>query len=155
MKRSRNLLALVVVLSLMSTAACIHKTNQAAVTPWERVTTYNAALAQANNTAEQGAEAIVSSGLATPAQAAPIILATGRVAGLHLQVTAVLKQGTASQVNVASIKAMVDQIHASINAVPVVSLGIKNPKSQQSFAADLKSISTLADAVLASLEAVQ
>jgi hypothetical protein len=154
MKRSSKVFALIVLLSLMSTA-CIHKTNQAAVTPWERVTTYNAALAQANDTAEQGAEAVVSSGLATPAQAAPIIIATGRVAGLHLQVTAILKQGTATQANIASIKAMVDQIEASINAIPVASLGIKNPKSQQSFAADLKSISTLADAVLSSLEVVQ
>ena len=151
MKRRTNVLP--VFLLLLLTAACIHKSG-GAVTPWERVTTYNAALAQANNTLEQGAEAISTSGLATPAQVAPLIGTTGTVATIHLQVTAILQQGTATAANIASIKALIDQMNASISAIPVTTLGIKNPKSQQSFAADLKSISTMADAVLASLEAI-
>lgn len=145
--------ALAFVLAL--TTACIHKTGGTAVTPWERVDTYNAALASSNNSVERGAEAVVSSGLANPLQVAPIITATGRVAALHLQVTAILQQGAATQANVASAQALVDQIKMSISVIPMGSLGIKNPKTQQSFSVDLNSLGTLADEILTSLQAVQ
>jgi hypothetical protein len=151
MKRKINVLPIVLVLLL---TACIHKTGGSSVTPWERVTTYNAALAQANNTVEGGAEAVASSGLATPAQVQPIIALTGQVAVLHQQVTTLLATGSATSANIASVKALVDQIKASIQAVPVSALGIKNPKSQQSFYADVNNIGTLADAVLSSLQAI-
>lgn len=143
----------IAVLSCLLLVGCIHKTG-GTVTPWERVTTYNAALAQANDTVEQGAEAVVVAALATPDQVRPVISASGQVATLHFQITAILQQGTATQANIASVKALVDQIEAAINAVPVTTLGIKNPKSQQSFSADLKNLGTLADAVLSSLQAV-
>lgn len=151
MKRSRSIA--VVTLALVFTAACIHKTG-GAVTPWERLTTYNAALAEANSTVEQGAEAVFSSNLATQAQVSPIINASGQVGVLHLQVTAILQQGTLTQANVVSIKALVDTIKGAIAAMPPTALGIKNPKSQQAFSADLNQIGTLADAILASAQAV-
>ena len=135
------------------TVACIHKTG-GTVTPWERVHTYNAALADANSALEQGAEAAVSSNLLQPVQAAPIINMTGQVALLHQQITAILASGTASAANVASVKAVVDQIKASLQALPTSSLGIKNPKSQQTFQQDVSGIGTLADAILSALEAV-
>lgn len=145
-----NVLPLIALLLL--TAACIHKAGT--VTVMEKVTTYNAALAQANNTLEQGAEAVAASGLATPAQVSPIIGASGQVAVIHQQVTAILAQGTVTTANVASIKALIDQMKAAITAIPPASLGIKNPKSQQAFSSDLNSISTLADAVLSALQTI-
>lgn len=138
---------------LFLTVACIHKTG-GTVTPWERVHTYNAALADSNSALEQGAEAAVSSNLLQPAQAAPIINMTGQVALLHQQITAILASGTASAANVASVKAVVDQIKASLQALPASALGIKNPKSQQTFQQDVSGIGTLADAILSALEAV-
>jgi hypothetical protein len=145
--------AAVLILLLTFATACIHKSS-GAVTPWERVTTYNAMLAEANNTLEQGAEAVATSGLATAAQVRPIIQATGQTAMLHIQVTALLKQGSATQANFASVQTLVDQIKASIAAIPPATLGIKNPKSQQNFSADVSTLGTLADAVLSSLQVV-
>lgn len=151
MKKSAQSLLIVFFVSL--TVACIHKTG-GTVTPWERVTTYNAALADANNTLEQGAEIAVSSNLLSPQQAFPLIQCSAQVANIHLQVTAILKQGQATQANVASIKDLVDQIKASIAALPPSSLGIKNPKSQQNFEQDVSNIGTLADSLLAALETI-
>jgi hypothetical protein len=136
----------------VATTACIHKTGT--VTPWERVHTYNAALAEANNAVEKGAEAVVTSGLASPQEMAPIINMTGQTAMLHQQITSILAQGQASQANVASVKALVDTVKSSLQKLPASSLGIKNPKSQQLFQNDVANIGTLADAVLTSLQAV-
>lgn len=149
-RRQRSLIALV--LPLLLTAACIHK-QTGPVTPWERVHTYNSSFALANGTLEQGLEAAVNSKLMTPQQAAPLIGWTGQVAQLHMQVTAILGQGSATTTNVAAVKALVDQIKASALALPPSALGIKNPNSQQLFQADVTSITALADAILASLQA--
>lgn len=147
--RRRNVLALAIVIAL--TTACIHKTG-GTVTPWERVMTYNASIAQSNNTVEQGCEAVVSSGLASATQIAPVISASGRIAAIHQQITAVLALGP-THANLASVQSLVDQIKASIQAIPPESLGIKNPRSQQTFQADVNSIGTLADALMSSLQA--
>ena len=152
MTRKRNHAFVLIVLLAFATA-CIHKSS-GTVTPWERVTTYNATLAEANNTLEQGAEAVATSGLATAAQVRPIIQATGQTAMLHMQITALLKQGSVTQANFAAAKGLVDQIKASIAAIPPATLGIKNPKSHQNFAADVSTLGTLADAVLSSLQMV-
>jgi pyruvate/oxaloacetate carboxyltransferase len=137
----------------LATTACIHKTG-GAVTPWEKVHTYNAALAEANNAAEKGAEAVVTSGFASPQEMAPIINMTGQVAMLHQQITSILASGQATQANIASVKALVDTVKASLQKLPPSSLGIKNPKSQQLFQNDVANIGTLADAVLTALQAV-
>lgn len=143
---------LLCLVSSIGLAGCIHK--QGAVTPWERVHTYNAALAEANNALEQGAEAVVSANLLPAAQAAPIIGWTGQVASLHLQVTAILQSGQATTGSIASVQALVDQIKQSQSAIPATALGIKNPKSQQTFQADVSSLLTLADAITTSLKGV-
>ena len=138
---------------LWSTVGCIHKTG-GTVTPWERVHTYNAALADANNAVEQGMEIAVSSNLLPTAQAAPVINMTGQVAMLHQQITSILAQGQATQANIASVKALVDQIKSSIAGLPATALGFKNPKSQQTFQQDVANIGILADSVLTALIAV-
>jgi len=149
----RKRIALVVVVATLGTLGCIHKTG-GAVTPWEKVHTYNAALAEANNAVEKGAEAVVTSGLASPQEMAPIINMTGQVAMLHQQITSILASGQPTQANVASVKALIDTVKASLLKLPPSSLGIKNPKSQQLFQNDVANIGTLADSVLAALQAV-
>jgi hypothetical protein len=141
------------ILLLALSAACIHKTG-GAVTPWEKVHTYNAALAEANNAVEKGAEAVVTSGFASPKEMAPIINWTGQVAMLHQQITSILAQGQATQANIASVKALVDVVKSSMTSLPPSSLGLKNPKSAQLFQNDVANIGTLADSVLAALQAV-
>lgn len=85
---------------------------------------------------------------------APVINWTGQVAMLHQQITAILAQGSATQANVASVKALVDVVKNSAGTIPPAALGIKNPKSQRAFSADVDNIGTLADSILASLQAV-
>jgi hypothetical protein len=138
---------------LALTTACIHKTG-GSVTPWEKVHTYNAALAEANNATEKGAEAVVTSGFASPKEMAPIINWTGQVAMLHQQITSILAQGTATQANIASVKALLDVVKSSMTSLPPSALGLKNPKSAQLFQNDVANIGTLADSLLAALQAV-
>ena len=148
----RYIPAIVALYFLFCSVACIHKTG-GAVTPWERVHTYNAALAEANNVTEQGAEIIVTSGFATAQQMAPVSNWTGQVAMLHQQITSILAQGSATQANVASVKALVDVVKSSASSIPPPALGIKNPKSQRAFTDDVANIGRLADSILAALEA--
>lgn len=149
--RKVKLTGIIFILAL--TSACIHKTG-GAVTPWEKVHTYNAALAEADNAVEKGAEAVATSGLASPKEMAPIINWTGQVALLHQQITSILQQGSATQANVASVKALIDVVKSSMTTIPPSSLGLKNPKSQQLFQNDVANIGTLADSLLAALQAV-
>lgn len=152
MKRKLPIASLAVLI-LLSTA-CLHKSGGHAITPMERVAVFNAELAQANETLEQGAEAVVSSGLVPVSQAAPIIGLSGQIAIVHQQITAIIATGAATQPNVTSVAALIDQIKASGSAIPPTALGFKNPKSQQTFQADFNSIYSLADTVLTSLKAV-
>lgn len=142
-----------VALVALATTACIHKTS-GAVTPWEKVHTYNAALAEANNAVEKGAEAVVTSGFASPHEMAPIINWTGQVAMLHQQITSILAQGQATKANIASVAALVDTVKASVQKLPPSALGLKNPKSQRIFQDDVSNIYTLADSLLAALQVV-
>jgi hypothetical protein len=151
--RKRIALVVVATIATLGTLGCIHKTG-GSVTPWEKVHTYNAALAEANNAVEKGAEAVATSGLASPKEMAPIINWTGQVAMLHQQITSILQQGQATQPNIASVKALIDVVKSSMTTLPPSSLGLKNPRSQQLFQADVANIGTLADSVLAALQAV-
>lgn len=154
MRRTQKVtIQVVVALALLTTIGCIHKTT-GSVTPWERVHTYNASFAEANNAFEQGMEAVVSSGLVSANQAAPLIAWSGQVATLHQQITAILQQGSATTGNLAAVQALVAQIKNSAQALPPSALGIKNPKSQQTFQQDVASIGSLADAILSSLQVV-
>jgi hypothetical protein len=146
----KTLVLFAVTLVAMITTACIHKTG-GQVTPWERVHTYNAALAETNNAVERGAEAVVTSGLASPQEMAPLINWTGQVAMLHQQITSILAQGQATGANVASVKALVDVVKKSMTTLPPAALGLKNPKSARLFQDEVANIGTLADSVLAAL----
>lgn len=144
----------VLVLSLALCVGCIHKATP--VTPWERATTDNALFAQIDNSVEQGAESVVSSGLVSAQTMAPVIGWTGQVATAHQQITAILAKGSSlSAADYTTIQALLSQIQASGNAlVNSGSLSIKNPKSQQTISADITALITLGNALLSDLTAL-
>jgi len=152
MRRTRISLA---VLLLLATVACIHKTG-GTVTPMERVTTDNALFAQINNSVEQGAEAVAASGLLTPQQVAPVIAWTGQVAQAHQQITAIMAKGDISAADLVSVQALVAQIQQSgLALVNSGTIGIKNPKSQQTISADVTAVTNLAETILAELTQIR
>jgi len=152
MRKSKTVLLAAI---LLVTAACIHK-QTGTVTPKEKAATFNAVFAETNNTIEQGAEAAVRSGLLTPEQGAPVIAFTGQAATVHLQITAILAQSTITTKDIASIQALLDQIKKSGDqAIASGAIGIKNPKTQNTFAKDFDSLYAAADAILSALQQLQ
>lgn len=150
----KKLLPLVLAIALAS-SGCLHKTG-GAVTPKERAATYNAVLAQTNDTIESGAEAAAASGVITAAQAKPIIQFASQVATLHKQITVILGQATVTTADLASIAVLLDQIKAAGDqAIASGALGIKNPKSQLTFKQNLDGLYAAADAVVSALQQVQ
>ena len=141
----------VVILSLLLTVGCIHKSGT--VTPWERVTTENAVLAQSIDTATQGTIAVQASGLITLQQAAPVLGYESQVASIQLQLNAILAQAPSAN-NIPGIQALVNQIGAGAQAlVSTGALGVKNPKSQQTIGADIQAIVSSAELILSSYQA--
>jgi hypothetical protein len=137
-----------IVSGTLGTQACIHKTGSAA-TPWEKVTTYNAVLAETNNTIEQGAELAAAQKILPVNVAREVIEYTSRVASVHLQITAILAKGSAiTASDTSSINGLLAQIQASGTALVTSGVvGVKNPKSQQTIAADITSLVSLAQTI--------
>lgn len=154
MKLSRCL-ALCVVLALVS-VGCVHKSNGGTVTPMERVTTDNAVLAQLVGAIEQGTEALVTAGVLKPAEAAPVIAWCGNAAQIDLQLTAILGKGLpVSLKDYAALQALVAQVGTSASTlVSSGALAVKNPKTQQTVAADITAASTLAQGLLTEIQAL-
>lgn len=139
-----------VALLLLCSFGCIHKSTP--VTPWERVTTENAILAQLIKTSEQGTEAVQTSGLITAQQAMPIIQFEGRAAEIQTQINSILAQSPTAA-NIPQIQALVTQIGASAKTlVDSGALGIKNPKSQQTIGADVQAIVGSANLILSAYQ---
>ncbi len=149
--------ATAILLLCFSSTACLHKTGGGTVTPWERVTADNAVFAQINNSVEQGTEAVVSSGLLKPADAAPVIDFTGRVAAIHTRVTGILNHGPSlSTSDLSTITNLLTEVQSSGTAlVSSGAFGIKNPKTQQNLDADLQSLTRLANDLLLDIQAAR
>lgn len=144
-------------LFLCLTTACLHKAGNAPITPWERVMSDNAVFAQLNSSVEQGTEAVVTSGLLKPADAAPVIGFSGEVANIHRQLTAILANGpNINATNLATISTLLAQVQTSGTAlVQSGSIGVKNPNTQQTIAADIQSLVSLAQSLLAEIQAAR
>lgn len=139
---------------LATEVSCIKKTS-GTITPMEKITAYNASLADTNNTVAQGLMALVASKVLSPQAAQPALAWTSQVATDHLQFTAILEtasqspsgQITASQYS--QMQLVVAQIGQSAQTlINSGGLGIKNPNSQQTVSADVQSIVNLANAIL-------
>lgn len=138
-------------LALFSTA-CIHKAGGAAVTPWERVTTENAILAQLIQTSEQGVVAVQTSNLITAKQAEPVLAFESQAASIQQQINTILAVAP-TQSGVAQIQSLIGQIGiASQTLVNNGAVGIKNPKSQQTIGADIQAIVSSANLILAAYQ---
>lgn len=144
------MLSLLITLLLASTA-CIHKTG-GQVTPWEKAATYNAEFADGLNTVTQGVIAAQTSGLITAVQAKPLLAWCSNAASDHKQITAIIAVPP-SATGLQQIEAIVTQVGMSANVlVTSGQAGIKNPKSQQTFAADINAVASIANVILTSYQ---
>jgi hypothetical protein len=144
---------LLIILLTAFTAACIHKTG-GPVSAWERVNVNMAALAQINNDVAKGIIAAQQTGLVTTQQAAPILNYQEIVAKDHAAIENILAAGSSQSTSrSAEIQALLEEIKSQgITLIQSGGLGVKNPKSQQSFTQDLQGIVDLTETVLADFQ---
>ena len=145
----RRRVASVIVLTAI-TVACIHK-QSGSVSPWERVNVNLAALAQINANVAKGVIAVQQAGTMTAQQAAPILNYQEIVAKDHMAIENIFAAGSAQAASQsARIQALLNEIkNQGTTLIQSGGLGIKNPKSQQTFTQDLQGMINLAEVVLA------
>lgn len=143
------LMPILLVLAIGLQIACIKKAS-GPVTPWEKVATYNAALADINQTIEQGAELAVSGRILAKDAGAQVIDFTGRAGTIHKQITAIIQKGAnASPSDMVTLQDLLTQISTSGQAlVNSGTVGVKNPRSQQTIAQDIASMVSLAQTII-------
>jgi hypothetical protein len=154
--RSKQACSLVVLLGfLLSSTACIKSSTPPS--PWEEVTTYNATFAEANQAIEAGTQALVASGVLTPAKAQPVITWSLKTAEIHQQITAALGTGSSiTSANVAQITSLLQQLQASANTlIASGTLNITNPKTQNQLAQDIAGVVSAATLILNLLPQLQ
>ena len=141
---------ILIVVLILSTVACIHK-QSGPVSPWERVNTNMAALAQINDEVAKGIIAVQQAGTISARQAAPILNYQEIVAKDHMAIENILATGSAKAANQAvQIQALLNEIkNQGAALIQSGGLGVKNPTSQQTFTQDLQGIVNLAGIVLA------
>ena len=139
-----------IILLIVVNAACIHKSS-GAVTTWERVNVNLAALAQINNDVAKGIIAVQQAGGLTVQQAAPVLNYQQLVATDHMALENIFAAGSAQAGSQsAQIQALLDEIkNRGTTLIQSGAVGVKNPRSQQSFTQDLQGIVNLASSVLA------
>jgi hypothetical protein len=142
-------IGLVVILTAV-TVACIHK-QSGSVSPWERVNVNMAALAQINNDVAKGIIGVQQAGAISVQQAEPILSYQELVAKDHAAIENILSAGSTQAAKQATqIQALLNEIkNQGTTLIQSGGLGIKNPKTQQSFAHDLQGIINLAGVILA------
>ena len=145
-------ISLIVVMTMI-TAGCIHK-QSGPISPWERVNVNMAALAQINEDVAKGLIAVQQAGAITAQQAVPILNYQETVAKDHAALENILAAGSAQAAGQAlQIQALLNEIKNQGTAlIQSGGLGIKNPKSQQTFSQDLQGIINLASVVMADYE---
>jgi hypothetical protein len=138
-----------IILLTVFTVACIHK-QSGPVSPWERVNVNLAALAQINADVAKGVIAVQQAGTITAQQAAPMLNYQEIVAKDHMAIENILAAGSSQAASQsAQIEALLNEIKNQGTAlIQSGGLGIKNPKSQQTFTQDLQGIINLAQVVL-------
>lgn len=141
-------IALIFILMSM-TIACIHK-QSGSVSPWERVNVNMAALAQINDDVAKGVIGVQQAGAISAQQAAPILNYQELVAKDHAAIENILLAGsTQASSQSLQIQALLNEIEKQgTTLIQSGGLGIKNPKSQQTFTQDLQGIVNLASVIL-------
>lgn len=141
-------LSVVVVLAIVM-AGCIHKPS-GPVSAWERVNVNLAALAQVNNDLAKGIIGVQQAGLISAQQAAPVLSYQELVAKDHAAIESILAAGARPAADQsAKVLALLEEIKAQGTAlVQSGGLGVKNPKSQETFTSDLQALVNLAEVVI-------
>jgi hypothetical protein len=139
----------VVVLLAVLTGGCIHKPS-GPVSTWERVNVNLAAMGQINNDVAKGIIAVQQAGVLTVQQAAPVLNYQELVAKDHAALENIFAAGSAEAASrPAQIQALLDEIENQGTAlIQSGGLGVKNPKSQETFTQDLQAVVSLAGVVL-------
>jgi hypothetical protein len=139
-----------VIILVAITVGCIHKPS-GPISTWERVNVDLAALGQVNNDVAKGIIAVQQTGLLTVQEAAPVLNCQGLVAKNHAALENILSAGSAEAVSrSAQIQGLLNEIKNQGTAlIQSGGLGVKNPRSQQTFTQDLQALISLADVVLA------
>jgi hypothetical protein len=129
--------------------ACVHK-QSGPVSPWERVNVNMAALAQMNDDVAKGMISIQQAGTITAQQAVPILNYQELVAKDHAAIENILSAGTTqAATQTTQIQALLNEIkNQGTTLIQTGGLGIKNPKSQQTFTQDLQGVINLASVIL-------
>jgi hypothetical protein len=135
------------------TIACIHK-QSGPVSAWERVNVNMAALAQTNNEVAKGVIAAQQAGTITASQAMSILGYQEIVAKDHAAIENILAAGSLQAGNqVVQIQALLNEIeNQGTTLIQSGNLGVKNPKSQQTFVQDLQSMVNLGQVILADFD---
>lgn len=145
-----------VVALLACSVGCIKKTG-GTISPWERFNVDFAAVGQINNDVAKGIIAVQGTGAVSVVQAAPILNYQELVAKDHAAVENILNGGSAQATSkAAEIQALLEEIKIQGTAlVQSGGLGVKNPKSQQTFTQDLQGIVSLTEVVLSELQTIK
>jgi hypothetical protein len=120
-------------------------------TPGERALAANLMLAQVNKSVLDGVILANASGVLPDSAAETAVRITRRVAQLDKELTPLLQAAATPGAagDIAKIRALIAQIKDALGgAATLQALGIKNPKSQQLFSADLALVQALADQIL-------
>ncbi len=135
------------------TTTCIHKSS-GPVSAWERVNVNMAALAEINHDVAKGIITAQQTGLLTVQQAAPILSYQEIVAKDHAAIENILATGSSQATShSAAIQALLEKIkRQGTTLIQSGGLGVKNPRSQQTFAQDLQAIVNLTETVLADFQ---
>lgn len=151
-----------VLVLLLVGLACIHKSG-GKVTPWERLSTYNASFSEAVNTVELGTEAAAASCstdasgattcLISTMNAEPVIRFVGRAAQAHQKINGILQAGSnVSAGDLQTVQDLLTQIGKDgADLVRAGNLGIKNPRSTQTIATDVELVTQLANTIIGQL----
>ncbi len=136
-------------LALACTTACIHKPS-GPVTAWERVNVNMAALAQINNDVAKGVIALQQADVITAQQAARVLNFQETAAKDHMAIENILSTGSAKAASrSAEIQSLLEEIKTQgTHLIQSGGLGVKNPKSQQTFTQDLQAIVNLTEVIL-------
>jgi len=157
MKKTRQVSLATALLALITMAGCMtgcgKRIGGGPVTPYETVMTWNDGLAQTNNVIAKGL-IDVSPTLVSPDKAAAILRHQRNVADIDAKLTAILKQGQSFAVtNSDQVKSLTVQLSNEAEAlVNDGSIGVKNPKSKNTFDGDIANVSSLVNQIIGGLK---
>jgi len=142
--------AIFITILMLVTTACIHKPS-GPVSTWERLNVNMAALAQINDDLAKGVIAVQQAGVIGVQQAAPVLNYQEAVAKDHAAIENIFSAGSAQAVSQSDkVHVLLEEIrNQGTTLIQSGGLGVKNPKSQQTFTQDLQGIVNLAEVILA------